>query len=403
MKNKRLAFVAGVGCIFSILLLIMLIAVGCVAIEQLGQTMEPGRNPLANPPAEAPAGQQSVPALEPENQSPPPPQLLPGGEAVSLTDLYQQITPGVVSIRVQIAGGILGGGQGAGSGFILDNEGHIVTNNHVVADAERIVVIFYNGYEVEARVVGTDADSDLAVIVVDEFADGAHPLPLGDSDLVRPGEWVVAIGNPFGQQSSMTVGIVSAVGRTIPSIVTPFSIPQAIQTDAAINPGNSGGPLLNLNGEVIGVNAQIRTEGVRANAGVGFAIPSNVVALVAPELIREGRYEWPWLGVRGGDVNLAVMEANNLEMQRGAYIVQVEPDGPAAKAGLRGAPNPEQPEVGGDIIIAVDGQPIADFTDLLVKVAFSKPGDQLELTILRDGRRQTVTVTLDPRPKNLNP
>src|SRR5690606_9896833 len=208
-----------------------------------------------------------------------------------LPDLYDQLNPGVVSIQTFVEGSFGGQGQGlgAGSGFILDEAGHIVTNNHVVAGAAQITVKYFNDLEVEATVVGTDQDSDLAVLRVEQLPADVHPLPLADSDSVRTGEWVIAMGNPFGFESSMTIGIVSAVGRSIPSGVTPFSIPEAIQTDAAINPGNSGGPLLNLNGEVIGVNAQIRTDpGVRANSGVGFAIPSNVVRLVAPVLIEEG-------------------------------------------------------------------------------------------------------------------
>jgi S1-C subfamily serine protease len=298
------------------------------------------------------------------------------------------------------------GGQGAGSGFIFDNDGHIVTNNHVVANADRVTVVFYNGIEVEAEIIGTDDDSDLAVLQVDELATGAHPLPLGDSDAIEVGEPVVAIGNPFQLGGSMTAGIVSAIGRTIPSLVERFRIPQAIQTDAAINPGNSGGPLLNLKGEVIGVNAQIAQTGVRANAGVGFAIPSNIVRRVVPELIEKGSYEWPWLGVEGGSVNLVIMKANNLETQQGAYISRVVEDSPAARAGLQGASYRTQIDglpvpVGGDVIIEADGKAIADFSDLLVQVAFKKPGDKMKLTILRDGQRRQLTVTLAPRPANL--
>jgi 2-alkenal reductase len=217
----------------------------------------------------------------------------------------------------------------------------------------------------------------------------------------------VAIGNPFQFGGSMMIGIVSAVGRTIPSGLTPFSIPQAIQTDAAINPGNSGGPLLNLVGEVIGVNAQIARDdtGVRANAGVGFAIPSNVVQLVVPSLIAKGSYEWPWLGVQGTDVNLTIMKANQLDSQWGAYISNVLENGPAADAGLRGSSREVTVDgvstpVGGDIIVAADGSPITDFNDLLVEVVFKKPGDTLTLTILRDGRRQEVLVKLEARPSS---
>jgi len=199
----------------------------------------------------------------------------------------------------------------------------------------------------------------------------------------------------------MTVGIVSAVGRVIPSL-TMFSIPQAIQTDAAINPGNSGGPLLDLQGEVIGVNAQIQSGGVRANAGVGFAIPSNIVKLVVPALIEKGTYDWPWLGVSGTKVDLTIMQANNLDSQRGAYIHDVISDSPAAEAGLQGSSSQDQP-VGGDVVIEADGKPIADFSDLLIDVAFKKPGDKMDLTILRNGQPRKITVTLARRPANLSP
>jgi 2-alkenal reductase len=206
----------------------------------------------------------------------------------------------------------------------------------------------------------------------------------------------------------MTVGVVSAIGRTIPSGSTPFSIPQAIQTDAAINPGNSGGPLLNLQGEVIGVNAQILTRGSPSNVGVGFAIPSNVVRRVVPSLIEQGRYSWPWLGATGGSVSLAVMRANDLDSQYGAYIQEVIPGSPADEAGLRGSRTEADSgglavPVGGDVVVEADGDPVTDFADLLIHIASKAPGDRMELTIIRDGQQQQVTVTLAARPSNLGP
>jgi S1-C subfamily serine protease len=201
----------------------------------------------------------------------------------------------------------------------------------------------------------------------------------------------------------MSVGIVSAVGRTIPASAIPFVIPVAIQTDAAINPGNSGGPLLNLQGEVIGVNAQIATGQARTNSGVGFAIPINIVRRVVPVLIQKGSFEWPWLGVQGVSVNLALMQANNLDTQEGAYLDQIVPDSPADRAGLQGSSSTQtinnlEIPVGGEVVIAANGQAITDFSDLLVKISEGNPGDELDLTVLRDGERQQVTVQLVARP-----
>jgi 2-alkenal reductase len=320
-----------------------------------------------------------------------------------LTSLYEQVNPGVVSLVVQVQRGTQTG-LGAGSGFILNEQGYIVTNNHVVAGAETIIVRFYNGFEAAAEVVGTDGDSDLAVIRASELAEGAHPLVLGDSDQVQVGEWVVAIGNPFGEYGgSMTIGVVSALGRAIASGATPFNIPQAIQTDAAINPGNSGGPLLNLNGEVIGVNAQIATRGVAANAGVGFAIPSNVVRRIAPVLIGEGFYEWPWLGVEGFGVGLLVAQANDLPTQQGAYLDGIVNNGPADRAGLRGSTgavqiNGQRIPVGGDVVVEANGAPVENFEELLTQVTMMSPGDVIELTVLRGGELREFDVELAPRP-----
>ncbi|NIM93571.1 MAG: trypsin-like serine protease [Anaerolineales bacterium] len=348
------------------------------------------------------ASLESLGVLEEEDLSGRPsiePELFNDG---SLEVLFDEVESGVVNIQVLVEqnGAI---GQGAGSGFIISDEGYIITNNHVVDGATLVSVFFYDGTEVHADVIGTDADSDLAVLKVEELVEGAHSLPLGDSDNVDEGEWVIAIGNPFGNDNSMTVGIVSAIGRTIPTGVTAFSIPQAIQTDAAINPGNSGGPLLNLHGEVIGVNAQIATDGARANAGVGFAIPANIVRRVAPVLIEEGSYVWPWLGVEGGDVSLAIQEANSLVSQDGAYINNVAQGGPAELAGLRGSTeirevNSIPVPIGGDIVIEADGKPVEFFSDLLVAVAFKEPGESIRLVVIRDGEPLSLTVELAPRP-----
>lgn len=409
MRGRRFWIIAGVGCAILIVLLVVVIPLAFMsmssfrisgsntAVVQVAETIAPG----------AEATQALVPTLTvPSNGA------LPGASeslvgAVDLEALYAQVNPGVVNIQVLVEqGGNIG--EGAGSGFILDTDGHIITNNHVVSGAADITVVFFDGFEEAAKVIGVDRDSDLAVIQVADMPPNVHPLPLSNSDEVKVGEWVVAIGNPFGLGSSMSTGIVSAVGRTIASGATPFSIPQAIQTDAAINPGNSGGPLLNLNGEIIGVNAQIATQGsVAANVGVGFAIPSNVVRTVAPVLIRTGSYQWPWLGVRGTSVNLLLQEANNLSTQDGAYIVEVVQGGPSEKAGLKGATGTvsvsgfDVPS-GGDVIIGVDGQPVQKYNDLLAYISFRDPTATVELTILRGGQQQQLTVQLQPRPANLS-
>jgi S1-C subfamily serine protease len=323
-------------------------------------------------------------------------------EEGTLVELYQRLVPGVVSVQVlqRDQSGQLGGGSG--SGFFYDDRGHIVTNAHVVEDAEMVDVVLYDETILPAEVVGLDDDSDLAVLKVDLPASALTVLPLADSDAVLPGQEVIAIGNPFGRQSSMTYGIISAVGRTIVGL-TPFSIPQAIQTDAAINPGNSGGPLLNLRGEVIGVNAQIESA-VRANAGVGFAIPSNIVARVVPTLIAEGRFQWPWLGVSGGSLTPRLAEANGLPANtRGAYISGIVEDGPAEEAGLRGITGQTEIDdlpvpTGGDVVVALDDQLVRDMDDLILAISQRQIGDKVTLTILRDGGEIELTAQLAARP-----
>jgi len=412
MDRKRTGIAALLGCAgLTIVLGAIILTLFLYPFQELRADTILGRNAEGASPEDTQAAERQVviPTLTPSTNVTV--EALTAGTFAppgNLTALYEQLNPGVVNIQVYVEDeeGLLAG-QGAGSGFVLDEAGHIVTNNHVVADASRVAVIFYNNAEREAEVVGTDDDSDLAVIRVDDLPEGVHPLPVGDSTQVQVGEWVIAIGNPFGQQSSMSIGIISALGRTIPSGVTPFAISQAIQTDAAINPGNSGGPLLNLQGEVVGVNAQIATAGINANSGVGFAIPANIVRQVAPVLIEQGAYQWPWLGVQGGSVNLMIMQANNLNTQQGAYIDEVIPGGPADEAGLVGSTGNETVNgldvpVGGDVVVAVDGQPVVDFSDLLATVATRHPNEQLELTVLRGGQQQNITLTLESRPETFD-
>ena len=414
MNQRRFFIATGIGCLVLLLLLVIAVPLAFLNFFPIRRTVIQADTPAVR--AETPAGafeatQQAIPTLTPAAPAGTPAerQGVPNINSELLSELYEQLNPGVVSLVVNVERGGRTG-EVAGSGFILDEQGHIVTNNHVVAGGELVIVIFYDGTQSRAEIIGTDVDSDLAVVRVDELPENTHLLPVGDSDLVEPGQWVVAIGNPFGLSSTMTTGIVSAVGRAIPSEAVGFSIPQSIQTDAAINPGNSGGPLLSLSGEVIGVNAQIATGGqVMANAGVGFAIPANIVRRVIPVLIEEGSYRWPWLGVVAPPgVDLFIKEANNLETQAGAYIHQVVEGGPADQAGLQGTEEIVEVDgievpVGGDVVIEANGERIDDFNDLLVQVAFASPGDQMDLTIIREGQQRTVTVELGARPENFQP
>lgn len=295
-------------------------------------------------------------------------------------------------------------GYGSGSGFVLDTQGHIVTNAHVVEGATRIEVMFFDGVKVQAEVVGIDAASDIAVIKVDLPVEELIPVTFADSDALDIGQEVLAIGSPFGQRWTLTSGIISALERTIPGL-TQFSIGGVIQTDTAINPGNSGGPLLDLQGRVVGVNSQIRTTD-GANSGVGFAIPSNLVQRVAQELIAQGFVEYSYLGIQGGDVSLAQIETLGLPNDFEGVVVQdVVPGGPAARAGLQTADDMDA--VDGipvartvDIITAINGTPLRGINDLIGYLARNtKPGDTVTLDILRNGTQTlTLDVVLTPRP-----
>jgi len=404
MERRSLGIIGALGCAFLLLVLLIPISLGVYALNRGDRGLLPNlqrATQIRNSPTQI--VQVEPQPVSPTSQAPEDNQpVIP--VTGSLAAVYQQVSPGVVTIGAQIIqeGQI---GQAAGSGFILREDGYIVTNHHVVQGAEQISVVFFNGIDAHAEVVGSDPNSDLAILKVEQLVEGSHPLPLADSNQVMVGEPVAALGNPFGLGTSMSSGIVSAVGRVIPSGFTEFDIPQAIQTDAAINPGNSGGPLLNLNGEVIGVNAQIRTaNGIEANTGVGFAIPSNILKLVSPSLIEQGSYHWPWIGITGLSVNGTIAEANNLNTHQGAYIAEVIPGSPADKAGLVGGSEAQdvngiQVPVGGDVIIQADDQPITSFDQLLSYVAFKQPGDQVTFTVIRDGQQIQVPVTLEPRPE----
>ncbi len=309
-----------------------------------------------------------------------------------LVAIYENVSPGVVSIRT---------GDGQGSGFVVDMDGHIVTNFHVVQEADNIEVNFPSGFKAFGELIGSDLDSDLAVIKVDAPNDSLYPLALGDSSTAKVGQTVIAIGNPFGLKGTMTVGIVSALGRTLESLrVAPdsdqfFSAGDIIQTDAAINPGNSGGPLLNLNGDVIGVNRAIRTEnfdvtGNPLNTGIGFAIPVNIVKRVVPFLISQGFYRYPYLGISSlNEITLSFQVDHNLPRATGSYVSDVTPGGPSDQAGLQA----------GDLIVAVDERDVLTFGDLLSYLIIEKsPGEMIVLTVLRGGDEFDLNVQLGERP-----
>jgi 2-alkenal reductase len=313
--------------------------------------------------------------------------------------IYNSVSPSVVSINVvtRSAAGSFSNeeffGEGTGTGFVIDTQGHIVTNNHVVDGAISIEVNFFDGRIVRGEIVGLDPDSDLAVIRVDLPAEELQPVPLGDSDSLFIGQEVVAIGSPFNQPWTMTTGIISALDRTIQGL-TDFSIGSVIQTDAAINPGNSGGPLLNLDGEVIGVNSQIISQ-TRSNSGVGFAIPSNLVTRVSKSLIETGKMEYSYMGISGGDISLSLIESLGLPNNaRGVVVANVVPGSPAANAGLR---NPGRARVANgqesvssvDIITAIDGTPLTGMSSLITYLASNTvPGQTVTLTVVRDGQQQ---------------
>lgn len=331
--------------------------------------------------------------------------LITTNEEAILVDLYKRINPSVVNIITYSNQDNSGTPASQGSGFLFDEKGDIVTNSHVVHGADEVDIVFSDGSTQTGKVLGEDLHSDLAVIKVDRVPNNVQPIPMGDMNEVAVGQTVVAIGNPFGLGGTLTKGIVSALGRTIPAL-TSFSIPQAIQTDAPINPGNSGGPLLNLKGQMIGVNAQIETGGTsRSNSGIGFAIPVSIVTRVVPVLIKDGRFQWGWLGVVGHSVTPDIVKAMNLPVDRGAYVSQVVAGGPAEQADLRGTTREvtqgnRQVEVGGDVITAINGVQVNSFDDILIYIALNTaPGQQVTLTIIRDGKPQDILLTLQPRPQ----
>jgi S1-C subfamily serine protease len=307
-------------------------------------------------------------------------------------DIYNRAAPAVVSITALMEDeGQFGGATG--SGFVMDLEGHIVTNYHVVEGATRVEINMFDGTRVVAEVTGTDPDSDIAVLKVDVSQDRLRPLPFGDSDALTVGQTALAIGNPFAKDWTLTSGIISALNRSIVGL-NRYSIGGVIQTDAAINPGNSGGPLLNLKGEVIGINSQIEG-GLRQNAGIGFAVPSNLVKRIAQELITEGRVHYSFLGISSRPVDLDLIEQFELPNNiRGVAVLEATDNYPAATAGIQTLGNDSI-----DIITAINGRPIRDFDDMIGYLAIhTTPGETVTLTIYRQGQVLSIPVTLIERP-----
>ena len=319
---------------------------------------------------------------------------------LTLIDIFKKSEPGVVRVNVQKNTDT--GSNGVGSGFVFDKKGHIITNAHVIDNAKKIVVTFLDGRSYNAEIVGSDEFTDIGVIRVDADLKLLHPLTLGDSSNLKVGEQIAAIGNPFGLSGSMTSGIVSQLGRLLPS-GSGYSIPDVIQTDAAINPGNSGGPLLNMRGEIVGINTAIQST-TGEFTGVGFAVPSKTIAKIVPSLISVGEYKHPWIGVSGRDIDPDLAKVINLKEAVGFLIVTVVEDSPAAKAGLRGSEEIVSVDginypKGGDIILSVDGIEVRKIDDILIHLQRAKSiGDEMTLKILRENRTTDVTITLQERP-----
>jgi S1-C subfamily serine protease len=332
------------------------------------------------------------------------------GKPAGLTvrQIYKKDGPGVAFIRaeiVQTTSNPFGfpeqqRGEATGSGFVLNGQGYVATNAHVVNGARRVQVSFGEGNPVPAKIVGKDLSTDLAVIKVDPSRVKLTPVPLGDSRPVQVGDPVVAIGNPLGFEDTVTTGIVSAVGRNI-TAPNSFTIDHAIQTDAAINPGNSGGPLIDANGRVIGINSQIATSGgSKGSVGIGFAIPVNLAKQVIPVLIKSGKVPHAYIGVTTAAVTPQVAKQFHLPVGRGAIVQNVQAGSPAVKAGLHAppTPNPNAVAPGGDVIVAVDGKPVNAPEDIAGAIANKNPGDRVRIDFYRSTAKRSVTLTLGNRP-----
>ena len=322
---------------------------------------------------------------------------------LSLIEIFEQTEESVVQVNVRTTDGRNNPGN-MGSGFVYSEDGYIITNNHVVDDAGIVNITFLDGESYTAKIIGTDPDLDLAVLKVEMDSRYIQPIPIGDSSQLKVGEQITAIGNPFGLSGSMTSGIISQMGRLLPQD-SGYSIPDVIQTDAAINPGNSGGPLLNMKGEVVGINTAIQSA-TGEFTGVGFAVPSNTVKKVIPVLIRDGIFHHPWMGISGSDVDPELAKVRGLASSKGFLVATVIEGSPAEEAGLLGVTDTKEIDgreypLDGDIIIKIDDVVVRKISDILIHLQREKSvGDEMIMTINRDGAIIEATLVLGERPQN---
>jgi S1-C subfamily serine protease len=333
------------------------------------------------------------------------------GEGITVNEIYQRAGWGVAFVRAVAEAepnpvdpfGAPEGGTATGSAFVIDDEGHLLTNAHVVAGADEVqVTVGEDGEALDAEVIGRDASTDLAVLEVDSGE--LEPLPFGDSSDVNVGDPVVAIGNPFGLSNTATAGIVSAVQRQI-TAPNDFTITDVIQTDAPINPGNSGGPLIDASGRVIGINSQIESPNGGGNVGIGFAVPIDTAREVVDQLIATGEVDHAFIGISGADLTPEIADALNLSVEEGALVQNVVADSPAEQAGIEAGGTdvtvgPQQLRAGGDVITEVDGEEVTGMADVIAAVNEKEPGDEVELTLVRNDDERTVSVELAERPSN---
>tara|TARA_B110000003_G_scaffold22159_1_gene21378 strand:- start:507 stop:1637 length:1131 start_codon:yes stop_codon:yes gene_type:complete len=321
------------------------------------------------------------------------------GYEYSLIDIFEKSEESIVQVSV-----LRGESEGGmGSGFVYSDEGYVITNQHVVQDAQKVMITFLDGEAYIGNVVGSDRDLDIAVVKVEPTNTYLQPIKIGDSSELKVGEKIAAIGNPFGLSGSMTAGIVSQMGRLLPQ-ETGYSIPDVIQTDAAINPGNSGGPLINMKGEVVGINTAIQSA-TGEFSGIGFAVPSNTVKKVVPVLIENGEFKHPWMGISGTDVDPELAEVRELKSSKGFLVVSVIEGSPAETAGLLGVTETEERDgrefaLDGDIILSIDGETVRKISDILVHLQREKSvGDEMVLSVNRNGEMLELTMILEERPQ----